>query len=144
MINWFDSIDLIKILRSWSKIPFVLVRNNGWLIENMNKWLTVPKWVLIKRSKLPQMPQNLSAQIVCSSPKVWVFDEKSHWASVVRGSSDSSHYVPRLYIASNDSLYTCDAIVVNKLKFGTPCSICFLMVSESLSFSNTIPKRKLY
>jgi hypothetical protein len=31
------------------------------------------------------MPQNLSAQIVSSSPKVWHFDEKRlHWASVVR------------------------------------------------------------
>ena len=31
------------------------------------------------------MPQNLSAKIVCQSPKVWDFDEKRrHWASVVR------------------------------------------------------------
>ena len=30
------------------------------------------------------MPENLSAQIVCPSPKVWDFDEKRlHWASVV-------------------------------------------------------------
>ena len=44
----------------------------------------VSKWVLINRPKIPQMPQNLSAQIVCPSPKVWDFDEKSlHWASVV-------------------------------------------------------------
>ena len=46
---------------------------------------TVPKWVLINRPKIPQMPQNLSAQIVCPSPKVWDFNEKRlHWASVVR------------------------------------------------------------
>ena len=33
-----------------------------------------------------QMPQNVSAQIVCPSPKVWDFGEKRlHWASVVRG-----------------------------------------------------------
>ena len=51
----------------------------------MDKGLTVPKWVLINRPKIPQMPQNLSAQIVCPSPKVWDFDEKRlHWASVVR------------------------------------------------------------
>ena len=32
------------------------------------------------------MAQNLSAQIVCPSPKVWDFDEERlHWASVVRG-----------------------------------------------------------
>ena len=38
--------------------------------------LTVPKWVLINRPKVPQMPQNLFDQIVCSSPKGWYFDEK--------------------------------------------------------------------
>ena len=51
----------------------------------MDKRLSVPKWVLINRPKIPQMPQNLSAQIVCLRPKVWDFDEKSlHLASVVR------------------------------------------------------------
>ena len=49
----------------------------------MDKELIVPKWVLIDWSKIHQMPQNLSAQIVCPSPKVWDFDEKRlHWASV--------------------------------------------------------------
>ena len=28
----------------------------------MDKGLTVPKWVLINRPKIPQMPKNLSAQ----------------------------------------------------------------------------------
>ena len=52
-------------------------------MENMNNGLTSPKWVLINRPKVPQMPQNLSAQIVCPSPKVWYFDEKRlHWVSV--------------------------------------------------------------
>ena len=56
-------------------------------MKNMDKGLTVPKWVLINRPKIPQMPQNLSAKIVCPSPKVWDFDEKRlHWASVVCGS----------------------------------------------------------
>ena len=54
-------------------------------MENMDKGLTVPKWVPINQPKIPQMPQNLSAQIVCPSQKVWNFDEKRlHWASVVR------------------------------------------------------------
>ena len=53
-------------------------------MENMDKGLTVPKWVLINRLKIPQMPQNLSAQIVYPSPKVWDFNEKRlHWASEV-------------------------------------------------------------
>jgi hypothetical protein len=54
-------------------------------MENMDKGITVPKWVLINWTKIPQMPQNLSAQIVFPSQKVWDFDEKRlHWASVVR------------------------------------------------------------
>ena len=57
----------------------------------MDKGLTVPKWVLINRPKIPQMPQNLSAQNVCPSPKVTDFDEKRlHWASVVHGAKDKN------------------------------------------------------
>ena len=54
----------------------------------MDKELTLPKWVLINGPKIPEMTQNLSAQIVYPSPKVWDFDEKRlHWASVVRASN---------------------------------------------------------
>jgi hypothetical protein len=53
-------------------------------MENMDKGLTVPKQVLIVQPKIPQMPQNLSAQFVCPNPKVWDFLEKRlHWASPV-------------------------------------------------------------
>ena len=44
-------------------------------MENTDKGLNVPI-LLINRTKATQMPQNLSAQIVCLSPKVWDFDEK--------------------------------------------------------------------
>jgi hypothetical protein len=55
-------------------------------MENMDKGLTVPKGALIVRPDIPQMPQNLSAQFVCPSPKVWDFYEKRlHWGSVVHG-----------------------------------------------------------
>ena len=58
-------------------------------MENMDKGLTVPKWVLVNQPKILQMPQNLSAQIVCPSPKVWDFNEKRfYWTSVVRGQND--------------------------------------------------------
>ena len=58
-------------------------------MENMDKGLTVPKRVLIARRKIPQMPQNLSAQFVCSNPKVWDFNEKRlYWTSVVRALND--------------------------------------------------------
>ena len=54
-------------------------------MENMDKGLTVPKWVLIVQLKISQMSQNLSAQFVCPSPKVLDFNEKRlYWASVVR------------------------------------------------------------
>jgi hypothetical protein len=39
-------------------------------MENMDKGLTVPKWVLIVLPKIPQLPQNLSAQNACPRPKV--------------------------------------------------------------------------
>ena len=32
-------------------------------MENMDKGLTVPKWALIVRPKIPQMTKNLSAQM---------------------------------------------------------------------------------
>jgi hypothetical protein len=55
-------------------------------MKNMDKGLTVPKWVLIVWPKIPQMPQSLSAQFVCPSPKVLDFNEKRlHWVSVDRG-----------------------------------------------------------
>ena len=45
-------------------------------MENMDKGFTVPNWVLINWQKIPQMPQNLSAQFVCPYPKISDFDEK--------------------------------------------------------------------
>ena len=55
-------------------------------MQNMEKGLTVPKWTLINWLEVPQMPQNLSAQMVCPSPKARDFDEKRlYWVSVVRG-----------------------------------------------------------
>ena len=41
-------------------------------MKNMDKGLTVPKLVLIVWPKIPQMPQNLSAQLVCQSPKAQI------------------------------------------------------------------------
>ena len=56
------------------------------MMENVDKELTVPKWVLIVWPKIPQMPQNVSAQFVCPSPKFLDFNEKMIlWESVVHG-----------------------------------------------------------
>ena len=64
----------------------LILCNNDWLRENMDKELTVQNWVLINRPKIPQMPQNLSSQILCPSLKVWGFDKtRLHWATVVLG-----------------------------------------------------------
>jgi hypothetical protein len=53
-------------------------------MENMDKEYTVPKWGLIVLPKIRQMPQSLSSQFVCPSPKVLDFNKKRlHWASVV-------------------------------------------------------------
>ena len=61
----------------------------------MDKGLSVPKWVL----KLPQMPQNSSAQTVCPRAKVLDFNKKRlHWGSVVRGSHDVKNVNDRLYV----------------------------------------------
>ena len=52
-------------------------------MENMDKRLTVPKWLLIVWPKIPQMHQNLSAQFLYPIPKVLGFNEKRlHWAFV--------------------------------------------------------------
>ena len=69
----------------WIGLVF-FCRNNGWLRKNIDKELTVQNWVLINRPKIPQMPQNLSSQILCPSLKVWGFDKtRLHWGTVVRG-----------------------------------------------------------
>ena len=55
-------------------------------MENMNKEPTVPKWVLINRPKLSQMPQIFSAQFVSAqAQKFGIFEESSFWVSVLRG-----------------------------------------------------------
>ena len=51
----------------------VFCRNNGRIMENMDKGLTEPKWVLIVWPKIPQTSQTFSAQNICPSPKVQDF-----------------------------------------------------------------------
>jgi hypothetical protein len=41
-------------------------------MKNMDKELTVPKWVLINQPKIPQIPQNVFAQIVSPSSKGFI------------------------------------------------------------------------
>ena len=72
-------------------------------MENMDKGLTVPKWVLIVRPKIPQMPQNLSAQFVCPSQKSWDFNEKRVlWASAVRAYREEYKYTNDQKVSATD------------------------------------------
>ena len=53
-------------------------------MKNMDKGLTVPRWVLIVQLKIPQMPQIYLPNFL-PKPKVWDFNEKRfHWASLIR------------------------------------------------------------
>ena len=45
-------------------------------MENMDKGLTVPKWVLIVWPKIPQMPQNLPAYLSAQAQKFWISMKK--------------------------------------------------------------------
>ena len=68
----------------------VFCRNNGWIMENMDKELTVPKWVLIIWPKISQMPQKISAQNVPQAQKFKILEKSSLWVSVVRDISGPS------------------------------------------------------
>ena len=49
----------------------------NWMIEIMDKGLTVPKWVLIIWPKIPPKNQSLYVMPICPiSPKVWDIVEK--------------------------------------------------------------------
>ena len=53
-------------------------------MENMDKGLTVPKWVLINWPKIP--PNAHKSYLPKLSAQAWDFDDKRlHWAFVVRG-----------------------------------------------------------
>ena len=76
-----SQIDIWELLKG-----LVFCRNNGWIMENMDKELRIPKWVLIVWPKISRLPQKISAQNVCLSPKVRDFWKKnSLWVPVVRG-----------------------------------------------------------
>ena len=55
---------------------FGFFRNNGWIMENMDKELTVPKWVLIVWPKIPQMPQKISPKMSAQVQKFKIFEKR--------------------------------------------------------------------
>ena len=54
-------------------------------MENMDKELTVPKWVLIVRPKIPQMPLKIQPKMSAQAQKFDIFEKNALWVSVVRG-----------------------------------------------------------
>ena len=87
-------------------------------MENMDKGLTVPKWMLINLPEIPKIPQNSSAQIVCPSSKVWNFDVKRlQWASVVHGFKDNKLPASYFLFFLDHRLEICPAL--QKIKDGS-------------------------
>ena len=58
-------------------------------MENMDKGITVPKWVLILRPKIPGLPQKFRPIFSAQGKKFRIFETKktSLWISIVRGIS---------------------------------------------------------
>ena len=52
-------------------------------MENMDKELTIPIWVLIIRRKIPQMPQKFQPEISGQAQNFEIFEKRSLWVSVV-------------------------------------------------------------
>jgi hypothetical protein len=78
-------------------------------MENMDKGLTLTKWVLIVQPKIPKMPQNLSAQFVYPKRKVLDFNEKRlHLASVVRASVAAAAPIFCAQLPSSSSCFSRD------------------------------------
>ena len=67
-------------------------------MESMDKGLTLSKWELIVWPKIPQMPQNLSAQFVCPSPNDLDFNEKRlNLTSVLRAVLESDFTIIQVF-----------------------------------------------
>ena len=65
----------------------------------MDMELTVPKWVLIALSNIPQMPQKLQPKMSTQAQKFEVFEKKSSlWVSAVR---DVSYPTMRVFSVVN-------------------------------------------
>ena len=76
-------------------------------MENMDKGLTVPKWVLINRPKILQMPQNSSTQ----AQKFGISMKKRlHWASVVHDVVQVNHIQNIFLIHAKNLMRVCTCL----------------------------------
>ena len=64
----------------------VFFRNNDWIMENMDKGLTVPKWVLISLAEnTPKCLKIFHPKMSAQAQKLEIFEKSSLWVSIVRG-----------------------------------------------------------
>ena len=64
----------------------VFCRNNDFIMENMDKGLTVPKWVLISLAEnMPKCLKIFHPKISVQAQKFEIFEKSSFWVSIVRG-----------------------------------------------------------
>ena len=69
-----------KYLGCWYN-GLVFCRNNGWIMENMDKELTLPKWVLIVRPKIAS--KKFSPKYLPKPKSLRFLKKSSVWVSVV-------------------------------------------------------------
>ena len=102
---------------------------NGWLMENMDKVLIVPKWMLISCSKVPQIPPNFICPNYLSKPK----SSKFWWKKDSLGVR-SPCMRPYLTLSEKEdcTFWYCFAILVGKkCNFFESCQV---MTKESYFF----------
>ena len=105
-------------------------RNNGYITENIDKGLTVPKWVLIVWLEILQMPKHLSAQFVSSSPKVLDFNEKSFIGYPQSVHKFNSFYKSNCYACLKNSFF----YSINFYSFLMAISISNFLITNTYMF----------
>ena len=89
----------LKILAAQIQIPLpnkylgvgykylVFCRNNGCIMENMDKELTVPKWI-VRPKNTPNASKNFSPKCLPKSKNSRFLKKSSLWVSVVLGTNN--------------------------------------------------------
>ena len=88
----------------------VFFRNNGQIMENMDKGLTVPKWVLIVWQKILQMPHNFSAH----APKLYITMKKGfigrQQSVLILNGQDIFQFQPNRFLTVTTCCFCCDSM----------------------------------
>jgi hypothetical protein len=84
----------------------VVCRNNGWIMENMDKGLTVPKWVLIVWLKILEGNHYCILWIVYIMPgqqKLGILLENYFWKLKLNQTMSTVKVVQLIFINENQS-----------------------------------------